>query len=104
MASDLSVSKGFKIKNKLWIYPGDAAWHFVYISDSATAAIKKHVAGLARRGFGAVKVEVTLGKSKWRTSIFPTKEGEYLLPIKASVRRAEGICDGDMLSFTIRLV
>ena len=96
-----------KVKNKLWIYPGDAAWHFVYVDGKVAEAIKKRVGEgkRPRRGFGAVKVEVNLGESVWQTSLFPDKRsGAYLLPVKASVRRAEGLQDGDTLKFTLRLV
>ncbi len=75
----------------------------MYIPDKVSAEIKLGHAGKGkmRRGFGAVKVEVELGGSKWRTSIFPTKEGPYLLPVKASIRKKEGLRDGCMLQFTL---
>ncbi len=54
-----------------------------------------------RAGFGAVRVEVRIGLSLWRTSIFPGGQGHegtqdavapgYLLPLKRSVREAEGV-------------
>ncbi len=43
-----------------------------------------------RRGFGSVKVTVTLGDSRWQTSLFPNKDGSWFLPIKKPVRVAEG--------------
>lgn len=45
-------------------------------------------------GFGSVKVEVTLGGSRWSTSVFPGTTG-YVLPVKASVRRREHVDVGD---------
>ena len=44
-----------------------------------------------RRGFGSVKVIVTLGESRWPTSLFPNKDGSWFLPIKKPVRVAEGL-------------
>ncbi|MCB0026013.1 MAG: DUF1905 domain-containing protein, partial [Caldilinea sp.] len=35
-----------------------------------------------------------IGKSTWTTSLFP-KDGRYILPIKTSVRKAEGLDEGD---------
>lgn len=55
------------------------------------------------RGFGSVRVEVTVGGSTWSTSIFPTKES-YVLPVKKPVRRAEGLGLGDAATFTIRVL
>ncbi len=55
-----------------------------------------------RRGFGAVKVDVALGGSTWRTSIFPSKERRtFVLPVKRAVLRAEGL--GPDSRVTIRL-
>ena len=81
------------------------SWYFVYISDGTSNKIKKLQEGKVRnRGFGAVKVECTMGGSTWQTSIFPTKEGPYILPVKASVRHAEGKDDGDSVSIKCRLI
>jgi Domain of unknown function (DUF1905) len=55
----------------------------------------------AHRPFGSVAVGVTLGSTTWTTSLFrDTKSGSYLLPVKAGVRRREGVGAGD----TVRLV
>lgn len=79
------------------------AWHFVYVDDKYYEDIKARQKN--RRGFGAVKVRVTMGKTKWETSIFPSKkDGTYLLPIKESVRIAEGIRDGNQITYTIELI
>ena len=48
-----------------------------------------------RRGFGSVRVTVTLGDSTWQTSLFPNKDGSWFLPIKKPVRLAEGLEEGD---------
>ncbi len=39
-------------------------------------------------------------KSEWKTSLFP-KDGRYIVPIKASVRKAENLEEGDKV--TVRL-
>ena len=44
-----------------------------------------------RRGFGSLEVEVRVGSSVWRTSLFPQKSGGWFLPIKKPVRLAEGL-------------
>ena len=38
-----------------------------------------------------MRVEVTLGTSTWRTSVFPDKARGYVLPVKSAVRRREGL-------------
>lgn len=55
-----------------------------------------------RRGFGSIPVEVTIGTSTWRTSVFPDKQsGCFVLPIKAAVRRSEAIAAGDSINITL---
>jgi hypothetical protein len=55
-------------------------------------------------GFQFVPVEVTVGKTTWRTTLFPTKEKSYLLALKAKVRQAESIREGDEINLKFRLV
>lgn len=58
------------------------------------------------RGFGSVAVRVTIGATTWHTSIFPLRSeaDSFFLPVKAAVRRAEGLELGDAVEVTIQLV
>jgi hypothetical protein len=56
-----------------------------------------------RRGFGSVKVAVTVGSSTWKTSLFPQKSGGWFLPIKKPVRLAEGLDYGDVVEGELEL-
>ncbi len=56
-----------------------------------------------RRGFGSVKVEVRIGDSEWSTSVFPQDYG-WFLPVKAAVRRAEGLEEGGEASAELTLL
>lgn len=97
-------SKTYKLKSKVWKYPGMAGWYFLSVPKAAAAKIKKTQEGRPRTGWGAIKVSVTFGKTTWLTSIFPDKKsGTYLLPLKAQVRKKEGVEDKDTVAFTIRL-
>jgi hypothetical protein len=58
-----------------------------------------------KRGFGSVRVEVTIGIDIWSTSLFPDSSNDtYILPIKKSVRMSNHISDGDMVELSIKLV
>lgn len=93
--------KQYKIRSEVWLYPGMAGWHFVSVDKKYSKEIKeKH--GKVRRGFGSIPVDVTIGKTNWKTSIFPNKDGTYLMPLKASVRKKENIFKGDKITFTIK--
>jgi len=89
---------------EIWVWQGGGTqgrWHFLTLSGDAVDALRMR-AMETRRGFGSVKVEATIGETSWRTSVFPQSGGkEFILPVKASVRRAEGIGAGD--SVTVRL-
>ena len=58
-----------------------------------------------RRGFGSVKVEASIGGSRWKTSLFPRKSGDgWFLPVKKSVRIAEGLIEGDEIEVELELL
>lgn len=93
----------YKIKSEVWLYPGMAGWHFLSIPKKDGEDIKKRF-GKKQRGWGSLPVVVTLGKTSWNTSIFPDKQsGSYLLPLKALIRKKEGVFSGDKVSFSIEI-
>jgi len=90
------------VKGKVWKYPGFGGWHFFTIGKTVTASIKR-ANKCPRRGFGSIYVKAKIGKTSWRTSIFPTKEGTYLLALKADVRKKEQIGMGDTITVQLTL-
>lgn len=92
----------YKIKSKLFKWQGESAWFFVRVDEKTTEDIKDNF-GMFAKGWGSLPVNVTLGKSKWKTSIFPDK-GTYLLPIKSQMRKKESISEGDLLSLSLRII
>ena len=58
--------------------------------------------GMAR-GWGSLKVIATIGASRWSTSVFPAKDTGWLLPVKAAVRKAEGLSEGDTVEVVLEL-
>ncbi len=90
------------ITANVWLYPGESAqWHFVTIPKKETSLINTEYSSL-KRGWGSLPVEVTIGTTTWNTSIFPDKKsGTYILPLKALVRRKEGIEVGDKIQLQI---
>jgi hypothetical protein len=78
----------FEFTSKLWLYPGDAGWHFITLPEDVADGIDEHVG--ERGGFGSVPVEVTIGASTWKTSLFPdAKAGSFVLPVKRAIRQRE---------------
>lgn len=93
------------MKEKVFLYPSETAnWHFVPITKKVGQEIRETY-GKSARGFGAVKVEVTIGETVWLTSMFPDKySGSYILPLKAQVRKEEDIEAGEEVEFTIKII
>jgi Domain of unknown function (DUF1905) len=96
----------------LWIWTSDkapASWHFLTIDGEAGEAIHalalmRRLENGRRRGWGSMKVSAKIGDTSWETSIFPANDVHgWLLPVKAAVRKAEGLIAGDTAEVTIRL-
>ncbi len=79
------------------------AWFFIGLPASLSAEIRE----IPRipRGFGAVRVRVQVGRTVWRTSIFPdAARGVYVLPLKRSVREAESIAEGVEIDVRLHVI
>jgi hypothetical protein len=91
---------------ELWVWEArrDDGWTFVSLPAESSEEIRDLTGG-QRRGFGSVRVRVSIGGTTWKTSIFPdTARGVYVLPIKRDVRKAESLAAGDVASVTVELV
>ena len=94
----------------LWRWAGgNAAWYFVTIDGaagdelSATALMRRLESG-KRNGWGMLKVTARLGASRWSTTVFPSKEQGWLLPVKKAIRSAEDLSEGDLVFVELELV
>lgn len=89
-----------------WTSANGVAWFFVSIDGavgealSATAIMHRLESG-KRAGWGSVKVTVRIGESQWRTSAFPSKESGWMVPVKAAVRKAEGLVEGGAVTVSL---
>lgn len=78
-------------------------WRFLMLPKKVGKEIKEKF-GRRAVGWGSLRVSAQIGKTKWKTSIFPDKKaGTYLLPLKAQVRKSEAISDESTVFFTITL-
>ena len=97
----------FRFDAELWQWAGDGAWHFVTVPAGVSDEIEGRTSSalVARRGFGSVRVRVTIGSSTWTTSVFPDKQREaYVLPVKKDVRAREGVVAGDVVGVQLDLL
>ena len=84
---------------KIWFWKGPAPWFFVTVPEKQSHDLKA-ISAFVTYGWGVIPVHVQIGKTEFTTSLFP-KDGLYLVPIKASVRKAENLEEGDKV--TVRL-
>lgn len=90
-----------EFNGKLWYWKGPAPWYFVTVPARQCGDLKA-ASGFVTYGWGMIPVNVRVGQTEWKTSLWP-KDDRYIVPIKASVRKAEKVEDGDTLSVLLEL-
>jgi hypothetical protein len=88
-----------EFNGKIWFWKGPAPWFFVTVPVEQSRDLNA-ISGLVTYGWGVIPVHARIGKTEWKTSLFP-KDGLYLVPIKASDRKREDLEEGD--NVTVRL-
>lgn len=85
----------------IWDAATSSSWFFLCVPADVSDEIRWE-AGEAR-GFGSVRVEATIGRTRWATSVFPSTAhaGCFVLPVKKAVRAAEGLDDGDSVEVSL---
>lgn len=79
-----------------WDAPPGPSWRFARLPIEVADGIRSGEP--PARGWGSVKVAVTIGGTSWVTSVFPEEStASFLLPVKASVRKAERVDDGEIV-------
>ncbi|GAB5078894.1 DUF1905 domain-containing protein [Arthrobacter sp. AD-310] len=96
------VTPSYVFEAELWLYPGEAGWHFLTLPPDVADDIAEQDVG--SKAFGSVKVTADIGGHSWQTSLFPdAKAGSYLLPVKKAVRTQAGISAGDRVEVRLEL-
>jgi hypothetical protein len=85
----------------IWFWRGPAPWYFVTVPPPECAALKA-ILQRVTYGWGMIPVTVQIGKTRYKTSLWP-KAGSYIVPIKASVRKAETLEEGDTVTVQLEV-
>lgn len=96
----------FEFEAPLWRWEARATdvWTFVSLPEALSDELLELGEPYAR-GFGSLRVEVAVGDTVWRTSVFPdAARRAYVLPVKRAVREAEGLTLGGPALVRLRLV
>ena len=80
-------------KGEIIYWRGPAPYLFVAVPEEPSRDLKV-ISALVTYGWGVIPVRVRIGKTEWKTSLFP-KEDRYLVPIRKSVQESENLNVGD---------
>jgi len=104
-----SAGGTWEVTAPLWLWrgkakdgsPTKAAWTFVTIAGPVAEALRAAASGRSV-AWGSIYVTARIGGTSWQTSVFPSKDVDgYLLPVKASVRKAEHLNAGDRVTLVL---
>ena len=99
---DVTPAGEFVFRATLWVHAA-GSWQFITLPKHISAELRAAGAH-ASRGFGSLRVRVTIGSTTWNTSVFPdSKSGTYLLPVKKAVRIAEQLSIDHSVDVVLRL-
>jgi hypothetical protein len=80
---------------------GPAPFYFIPLPDDQVGEVR-WAARIASYGWGCVPVEASANRLMFRTALFP-KDGGYMLPLKAEVRKKLAIELGDIVAITMQI-
>ena len=92
----------FAERGEVWLYPGDAGWHFVTLPPDVADELRACSAETAR-AFGLVPVRATLGATSWTTSLFADPSRPPTCCRSRPPRGGARIEAGDAVTVTIEL-
>ena len=93
----------YKFTATVWKYERPNGWYFASVPQDQSKEIRR-LHHDSEEGWGRLKSEVSINKSTWSTSIwFDTKHDCFLVPVKALVRKKEGITDGSEVQFSLKI-
>jgi hypothetical protein len=85
-----------EFSGEMWFWKGPAPWHFVTVPDEQCGELEAASASVTY-GWGMIPVDARVGAAEWKTSLWP-KDGRYIVPMKAWVRKAERLEVGDVVA------
>jgi hypothetical protein len=84
---------------EVWFWKGPSPCHFVTVPEEDCADLEE-TSAFVSYGWGMIPVTARIGATEWTTSLFP-KDGRYVVPLKADVRRAERVEVGDTVTVAL---
>jgi len=96
--------KKFKFSGTLWRNNTPGGWTLITLPKDLSMEVKA-LYEMFSPGFGSIRVDVKIGATKWKTSIFyDTKFDAYLLPVKGDVRKKEKLSEGMTVNIEFEII
>ncbi len=95
------TSMSFEFSGAIWYWRGPAPYHFLTVPEAKSKELKA-IVHLLTYGWGMIPVQAQIGQTRFTTSMFH-KDGVYVLPINDSIRKAEGVEEGDHVTARIEI-
>jgi hypothetical protein len=86
---------------EIFYWRGPSPYLFVAVPEGPSDAIKA-ISARVSYGWGVIPVHARIGDTEWTTSLFP-KDGRYLVPIRVSVQKAQGLDVGDRVTLRLEI-
>ena len=90
-----------EFSGEIWHWRGPAPHYFVTVPLEQGQDLKE-ASRLVAYGWGMIPVCARIGETEWKTSLFP-KDGGHIVPVRASVRQAEKVGEGDTVTVRLEL-
>lgn len=90
-----------RFEGEVWYWRGPAPFHFVTVPPQEAELIAD-LAPAVTYGWGMIPAAVEIGDTATTTSLWP-RDGGYIVPIRADVRRAEQIEVGDVVTVALTI-
>lgn len=90
-----------EFEGKIFYWRGPAPFLFVAVPEEPSRDLKA-ISTIVTYGWGVIPVHVRIGKTEWKTSLFP-KDGRYLVPIRMSVQKSENLEVGDNVTIHLEV-
>ncbi len=96
MGADSEPLTPFSFEAEVIYWRGPSPFFYAAIPEAHARALGR-IARAVSYGWGMIPVEAAVNGVAFATSLFP-KDGTYLLPLKAEVRRRANVTAGDSIS------
>jgi hypothetical protein len=98
----MSDAADLEFTGEVWFWRGPAPWYFVTVPEEQCTLLQDESAFVSY-GWGMIPARITIGATAFETSLWP-KDGRYIVPLKAAVRRAEQVDEGDTVTVQLTVV